>query len=511
MAEDETKTDEQDEQKEPKFKNVVTIEDSGPCKKKVCVEVPEEAIKSALDEQYSELRRDAVVPGFRKGRAPLRLLEKRFGSDVSTQVKLKFLSDASEAAIKDNELDTLNEPDIDHEEIELPESGPMKFEFEVEVRPEFELPELEGIKIEKPTTKITKKVIDDEVERLCNRAGVWVVKEPGVVAAGDQVVVDAVLDIEDEAEDEKHDNIEIFARKNGFVGGVPVENLDEVLAGAKHGDVKKTSIEIAGTFFNERYRGKKIEVEISVKEAKELRPAELNEEFFKRFGVEDEEELRERIQEAMAANAEQQCRAAMGEQVRKYLLDKTELELPEAIVADQSKHILQRQYSNLLMQGLKAELIEEQMSALQAGSEEQAKGQMKVFFIMAKVAEKLEVEVSEEEINGHIAQAAVSRGRRPEKMREELSRDGSLGQFVIQIREQKCIEKLLEKAKITEIKAGEAQKTTAKKKTAAKKKVAKKTKKTETNAKKTTRATATEKRSKKSTAAKKGVKKTGKN
>lgn len=505
MAKDETKTEEQDEQKEPKFKNVVTIEDSGPCKKKVCVEVPEEAIKSALDEQYSELRRDSVVPGFRKGRAPLRLLEKRFGSDVGTRVKLKLLSDASEAAVKDNELDTLNEPDVDYEAIELPESGAMKFEFEVEVRPEFELPELEGIEIEKPTTKITKKAIDDEVERLCNRAGVWVVKESGVIAAGDQVVVDAVLDIEDEAEDEKHDNIEIFARKNGFVGGVPVENLDEVLAGAKHGDVKKTSIEVAGTFFNERYRGKKIEVEISVKEVKELRPAELNEEFFKRFGVEDEDELREKIQEAMAANAEQQCRAAMGEQVRKYLLDKTDLELPEDVVADQSKHILQRQYSNLLMQGLKAEMIEEQMSALRAGSEEQAKGQMKVFFIMAKVAEKLEVEVSEEEINGHIAQAAVSRGRRPEKMREELSRDGSLGQFVIQIREQKCIEKLLEKAKVTEVKAGEAKKATAKKI------IAKTTKKTETKATKATRATATKKRTKKSTADKKVVKKTGKN
>jgi len=511
MAEDEAKTDEQDEQdeqkkqQEPKFKNVVTIEASGPCKKKVCVEVPEEAIKSALDEQYSELRRDAVVPGFRKGRAPLRLLEKRFGKDVGTQVKLKFLSDASEAAIKDNELDALNEPDIDHEKIELPESGPMKFEFEVEVRPEFELPELEGIKIEKPTTKITKKVIDGELEWLCNNAGMWVPKESGVVAAGDQVVVDAVLDVEDEAEDEKHDNIEIFARKNGFVGGVPVENLDEVLAGAQHGDVKKTSIEIAGTFFNERYRGKKIEVEISVKEVKELRPAELNEEFFNRYNVEDEEELREKIQEAMEANAERRCREAMSEQIRKYLLDKTELELPEAVVADQSKHILQRQYSNLLMQGLKAEQIEEQMAALQAGSEEQAKGQMKVFFIMDKVAEKLEVEVSEEEINGHIAQVAMSRGRRPEKMREELNRDGSLAQFIVQIREQKCIEKLLEKAKITEVKTGEAKKTTAKKKTA------KKTKKTETKTKKSTRASTTEKRSKKSTSAKKGVKKTDKN
>ena len=99
----------------------------------------------------------------------------------------------------------------------------------------------------------------------------------------------------------------------------------------------------------------------------------------------------------------------------------------------------------------------------------------------------------------------MSRGRRPEKMREELNRDGSLAQFIVQIREQKCIEKLLEKAKITEVKTGEAKKTTAKKKTA------KKTKKTETKTKKSTRASTTETRSKKSTSAKKGVKKTDKN
>ena len=80
------------------------------------------------------------MPGFRKGRAPRRLLEKRFGKDVGEQIKLKLLADASDAAIKDNKLDILREPEINHEKIELPADGPLKFDFEVEVRPEFELP-----------------------------------------------------------------------------------------------------------------------------------------------------------------------------------------------------------------------------------------------------------------------------------------------------------------------------------------------------------------------------------
>lgn len=445
-------------------KNVVTIEDSGTCKKKVSIEIPEETIRKALDERYHELQREAVVPGFRKGRAPARLLEKRFGSDVSEEIKLKLLADASEAALADNELDTLGEPDIGHENIELPKDGPMKFDFEVEVRPQFDLPELEGIAVEKPKTEVTDRQIDEEIQVMRKRAGIWVPKEKGKVENEDQVVADAVLKIDAAAEDEKHDNIEIFVRENGFVGPIPVETLDELLVGAKQGDVKTTSVDVPGTFFNEQYRGKNIDVEIAIKDIKQLEPAELDEAFFKRFGIENEDELRQAISDARMAQAERDSRTAMGDQIYKYLLDNTEFDLPGNIVADQSMRILQRQYTNLLIQGLGREQIEEQMDRLRASSAQRAEEQLKLFFIMSKVAEKLEVpEASEEEVNGYIAQAAASRGRRPEKVRQELARDGSLEQFKLQVREQKCVEKLLENANITEAKAGKATKEPAKK------------------------------------------------
>jgi trigger factor len=104
------------------------------------------------------------------------------------------------------------------------------------------------------------------------------------------------------------------------------------------------------------------------------------------------------------------------------------------------------------MRGLSRDQIEDHMEQLRAGSEQQANEQLKTFFIMDKIAEKLEIDVSEEEINGHIAQLAIQRGQRPERMREEMVRDGSLAQFRLQVREDKCIAKLLESAKITEVK-----------------------------------------------------------
>jgi trigger factor len=217
-AEQQTEEQPTAEEESPKPKNTVTIEEAGPCKKKVSVEIPEEAIKMATDEQYKTLRKEALLPGFRKGRAPRRLLEKRFGKDTTEQVKLTLLGEASESALKDNELDTLGEPDIDFEKIEMPAEGPLKFDFEVEVRPEFELPELEGISVTKTTLEVTDEQIDREIERLQRWSGVWTPRKDGAVEPEDQIIADALIKAEDVEEQQKLDNIEVHVRQNGFIG-----------------------------------------------------------------------------------------------------------------------------------------------------------------------------------------------------------------------------------------------------------------------------------------------------
>ena len=467
---DENTTNEEviEEEKTLHDNNIVTIEDAGPCKKKISIEVPETAIKESLDEQYKDLKKEAEIRGFRKGRAPMRLIEKRFASDINQQVKLKLLADASEAAVKDNDLDMLGDPDVDYEKIELPETGPLKFDFEVEVRPDFELPELKGIKVEKVKVEFGDEQVETELEEMRKRAGIWEPKEDGAVEDGDQILADAILKIEGVDENEKRDNIEISVRDNGYVAAIPVENLSKVLVKAKNGETKTTTVEVPKTYFKEEYRGKKVDIEITVREIKQLVPAELNEEFFTKFGVEDADELKERIGEVRQQQVEQQARTAMGDHVYKYLLENTKFDLPESIVVDQATRILQRQYSNMLLQGMPKEQLEEQMKQLQASSEDQAKEQMKLFFVMDKIADTLDIQVNDEELNGHIAQVAMQRGRRPEKMREEMLKDGSLAQFSLQVREQKCIENLLETAEITEVDAP-TEKKTAKKKTKAKK------------------------------------------
>lgn len=443
-------------------KNAVAIEEAGPCKKKVIVEIPEDAIKTATDKQYDSLRRDAIVPGFRKGRAPRGLLEKRFGKEVSEQVRLKLLADASDSAIKDNKLDVLRDPHIDFEKIELPAAGPLKFDFEVEVRPEFDLPKLDGIPLEKKKLEVTEEQIKGELEKLQRWSGVWTPREDGKVELDDQIIADVALKVADAGEEQKLDNIEIMVRQYGFVGAIAVEKLDELLVGAKTGDTRQISVEVPKTYFKEEYRGKKVDIRITVKEIKSLKPAALDEIFFKRFGVEDKSQLQEKIRDMLQSQMESQVRAELAEQIYKYLLDNTNFDLPLDVVAEHSVTLLQRQYSNLLMRGLSREQVDEQMEQLRASSEQQAKEQLKTLFIMDKIADQLKIDVSEEEVNGQIAQLAIQRGLRPERMKETMIRDGSLAQFRLLVRENKCIAKLLESANVIEVEPEKKPKKTAK-------------------------------------------------
>jgi trigger factor len=440
-----------EEQEVAEVKNKVKIKDTGPCRKKISIEIPPEAIQSAFEQQYNDLAKEAVVPGFRKGRAPRRLIEKRFGKNVSEQVKLKLLGDAGDTAVKDNNLDILRDPNIDFETIELPEEGALTFDFEVEVRPDFNLPKLEAIAVKKSKLTVTDEQVERELDQLRKYSGVWTPREEGCVQLEDQLIADVIIKTEGVEEDNKLDNAEVYVRKNGFVGGIPVEKLDELFIDAKIGDEKQISVEVPKTYFREEYRGKKVDIHIAVRDIKWLKPADMDKNFLERFGVEDADELREKMRDSLQGRLEQQARSQMAEQIYKYLLDNTKFDLPTDIVADQAGNVLQRQYINLLQKGLPREQLAEQTEQLKASSEQQAEEQLKRFFIMDKVADKLGIEVSEEEINGQIAQLAIQQGQRPEKMREQMQRDGSLSQFGLQVRDEKCLAKLLESAQIAEI------------------------------------------------------------
>ena len=185
-----------DERAMAKLKEAIRVEkeEIGPLRLKVSVTVPRDLMDERSGEQFAELKRDADIPGFRKGHAPLKLVEKRFAGDVGNQLKSQLISGGYLAAIEKEELKTLGDPlfrvsvkndrkgfeedtqseateqllpfDKAIDTYEMPKEGDLGFAFEVELKPEFELPSLEKIPVTKPAITVSDDDVEEELRRL---------------------------------------------------------------------------------------------------------------------------------------------------------------------------------------------------------------------------------------------------------------------------------------------------------------------------------------------------------
>jgi trigger factor len=141
----------------------------------------------------------------------------------------------------------------------------------------------------------------------------------------------------------------------------------------------------------------------------------------------------------------------MREQVNQYLLANISIELPSRLSDRQADRVVQRRSVDLMMRGVPREQVEANVEKLRSTAKDEAVRELKLFFILQKIAGDQNAEVEESELNGRIAMLAAQRGKRPEKLKQEMGKDGSLAELYIQLREQKAVDKLLESAKIEEV------------------------------------------------------------
>lgn len=461
--------EEQEETLQHKLKEVVDVqvEDLGGLRKKLTVTVPRDTIGEQLDEQYGQMRNETVVPGFRKGRAPRRLLEKRFGRDVNATIIQQLLGTGYLAAVDKADLKVIGDPliwvkrkegegeelvdvQMAMERVKLPDDGPLTFSCEVEVRPEFDLPEIEGIPLEKPVVTITDEDVENQLERLRTTRGTYeVIPEDGAVEVNDVLYVDLKMTCEGTVL--KEERMVRVAARGQVIDGVTLEKLGEALAGAKTGETRTASGQIPDDHVKAEFRGKQADFEFKIREIQRLRLPELNEQFFKSLGFEGAQDLRDYIRKDLESRIEEQVRRIMAGQVYKYLEDKTSFELPPRLSERQADRVLIGHMVELYRQGVPQAEVEKRMDEIKTSSQESAAREMKRFFIMEKVAEQFDdIEVSEGEINNLIATIAYRQGRRFDRVRDELAKAGGLTNLYLQIRDEKLIERLIEKAQITE-------------------------------------------------------------
>jgi len=437
--------------------HTATVEDLGPCRKRIEIEIPPEALEKRLDESFEQIKHEIRLPGFRPGKAPRALIERRFGKYARDEARTELMTAALQEAVREHDLHVLGDPDkIDRpDEEELEKGGPLRFSVEVEVAPDFALPPLEGIEAKRPVIEVTDEMIDREVERLAVNEGSLEEQErsePGDYCVGRGVMKtpdgEVALDISDAV-------VQVPPKDgdgSGMILGVVVDDLAKQFGTPTSGQA--VTVETTGPeqHENEAVRGQPITIEHHVDKVQRVIPA-TPEQLVEKYGLEDVQQLREAIARRLNQRILLEQNSAVRGQIADYLLDNTKLELPENLSARQAERNLERRRLELMHEGADPMEIEQRMAELRAASAEAAQRELKLFFILSRIAQDRRIDATEPEINARVAQMAAERGERPEQLKAELARTNRLPLVAQQIREHKTLDELRSAANVEDLPA----------------------------------------------------------
>lgn len=444
-------------------------QDAGTLRKRLEVTVPGQVIQDYLQHNFDEMRSDAVVPGFRKGRAPMQLIQKRFGSDIRNSLKTTIVGQSFFAAAEKEGVEPLGDPlfevktddgmklvDLNEalSHLEVSENTDFVYTCELEVKPKVELPDLKGIEIKMPKIEIGDKDVDEQLERQRRIRGRFEPVEGSAAETDDMLIADAKLSSEGKLVKEEA-NLQLGVRA-ARLDGIPLPELAETLRGAKAGDVRTIDCTISDDYERTDLRGKPGQFEFKIHEVKRLAPVPV-ETLVEQFGAESEQDLRTMIREDLEAEVGRMTERAKREQVDQYLLEKTQLDVPPNLSARSTDRAVMRRVIELQQKGVPLNDIEAQIDELRTTASAEVQRELKLEFIFEKVAEALDVVVTDEEVNTEIARLARIYDRRFDRVRDDLQQRGLLMQLAESIRQRKCIEQILQDAKFVEVTRDEAE------------------------------------------------------
>ncbi|EMI52628.1 trigger factor [Rhodopirellula sallentina] len=427
----------------------VTVEKPHACLREVVVSIPRGEVERYLKDAYDELVPEAQVPGFRAGRAPRKLVEKQFKDRIEERVKGSLLMDSLSQVTEKAEFSAIGEPDFEYESIELPEDGPFKFQFKIEVRPEFETPNWKGLELKKPVEEVNDKDVDQALERVLSRyASLEASEEPAEL--GDKVLVTAVFKDGDKKLSEMDEERVTVANRLSLSDAI-CESFGEMMTGAKEGDVITGKVKLSDGQEDEELKGKEVDAEFTVVEVLKLELPKLTGEFLDELGeFESEDELRDFVRSSLERQANFRTEQAMRNEIVSQLLASSEFELPPSLVRRQMKRELDRKVMEFRRSGFDEDMIRRFVNAnrqnMQAGTE----ASLREHFILEQIAENEEVDALPEEFETEIQLIAEQSDSSPRKIRARYEKSGQMDALRNQIVERKVIEMISGAANVTE-------------------------------------------------------------
>ncbi len=421
------------------------VEELSPTRVRLTIEVPFSELKPNLDQAYREVARQVKVPGFRPGRTPPRVIDQRVGRGaVLEQAVNDAVPKLYGKALEEHEVFALGQPDL--EITKLDDGKELAFTAEVDVRPKFEIPDLDGMPVTVDDAEVTPDQVEEYLGTLRERfASLKGVDRP--VRDGDYVSIDLSADVDGErVEDAQASGISYEVGS-----GSMLEGLDEALAGMAAGDTKTFTAELAGG----KLAGMQAGVTVTVHSVKVKELPELDDEFAQSASEFDTlGELRAGTREQLAAMR----RAGQAEQARERALDallaRVDIPLPENLVEQEVE--LRRQSLDDRLSRTNSDL-ESYLEAVSMTSDEldaefdrDTRRSVKAGFILDKLAAQEDLGVDQGELSAYVTEQAYRMGVPPDRLARELADRGQLGSAVADVLRSKSLRLIAERAKVTD-------------------------------------------------------------
>jgi len=446
---------------------VFNIEDTGPCRKKVSVKVPPELVSEEFDKTYKNLIKTVPIPGFRPGHAPRKLVEKRFGEQVTLEVKQTLLDQAFEQALKENDLAPIADPELSIDDITVEPEQQLNFDFTITVKPEFDLPDLKGIEVSVPSADPSKEEIEAALLDLRKRKSTLRPLDGESVETGDVVTL-KVRGTSGEDELLHEDDLP-YEVGSSWLSGLVADGLDDVLVGSEVGKTVEAKAFAPAHAEGHPLQGAELEIQATIIDHKRPELPELDAALAKAFDFDSKDELVTSVTNDVRNYKERERDKLIETRALEQIVEKCEFELPAELIEREAEDQARRAAYELQLQKASEEDIAKKISEVRKRSAEDAARELRAFFVLDKIVEAERILVTENEVREAVAMLAAYNQKTPEQMYTTLRDSGRLGSLRNQLRDKKAREKLRKKAKVTDEAPPAAKKTTSKKKTASKK------------------------------------------
>jgi len=385
---------------------------------KLSFEIEAEKFDEAIKKVYAKSARYFNIPGFRKGKAPMAIVEKTYGSQIFYEDAFnEIVPEIYDKELKENNIEAVSKPDLDIEQIEKGKN--LKFTAIVQIKPEVKLGKYKGIEIKKIEYNVSDEDVDHELGHMAERNSRIVTVEDRAVENGDITVIDFEGSVDGiKFEGGKAEGHELEIGSNSFIPG-----FEDQIIGMKPEEEKDINVKFPDDYFSEELKGKDAVFAVKLHEIKKKELPEINDEFAKDASEFDTlDELKNSIKEKLEEENKSRAKYETEEEAIKAVCEGVEIDIPSGMIETELDNMVKEVETRLSYQGMNMEMylnmVGKTMEDFRKEGEEQATKAVKTRLVLEQIIKEEKIEAPEEKINEKLEEMSKVYGKTADELKE---------------------------------------------------------------------------------------------